>query len=86
MADQIRTTTYFRPASTGDKGGVLIYVRMNINYGESAESNLYSGPGPTCGTESGHIMEQSIFHTPPFMGISYNLTCLPLLRGVLNGQ
>lgn len=65
MLDQVRKTTCSRKQYTaGGRGGVRLYVRMNISYDQSlrgfAESNFCSGLGPACGTDSGHIIEQSL--------------------------
>lgn len=67
MLDQVRTTTCSRHQHIArGKGGVLIYVRMNISYDQTvskwgfAKNNFCSGSGPDCGTDSSHIIKWSL--------------------------
>lgn len=67
MLDRVRTTTCSRHQHiAGGKGEVLIYMRMNISYDQTvskwrfAKSNLCSGSGLDCETDSSHVMEWSL--------------------------
>lgn len=60
-----RQTCFRNQHIAGGKTGVLIYVRMNresLRGWGSVESNLHSGPGPSCRTDSDHIIKQCLLH------------------------
>lgn len=69
MLDKARSTACYRNQHiVGGRGGLLIYVRMNINMISQSLSGVcrkQSLPGPALESGRSHILEQSLFRSKP---------------------